>query len=57
MYGAAFVVSQVILGLSLLAVLLAIFVLIYVAIVTEKINCSIVVLFGVGLMILFGVLY
>lgn len=57
MHGAAPVASQVILGLSPLAVSLAIFVLTYAAIVTEKINRSIVALLGAGLMILSGVLH
>jgi Na+/H+ antiporter NhaD/arsenite permease-like protein len=45
-----------ILGLSPLAVSLAVFVLTYAAIVTEKINRSIIALLGAGLMIFSGVL-
>jgi Na+/H+ antiporter NhaD/arsenite permease-like protein len=48
--------TQSILGLSPLAVSLAVFVLTYAAIVTEKINRSIVALLGAGLMIFSGVL-
>lgn len=49
-------VSTVIFGLSPLAVSLAIFVLTYAVIVTEKINRSVVALLGAGLMIFAGVL-
>jgi Na+/H+ antiporter NhaD/arsenite permease-like protein len=48
--------SSVILGLSPLVVSLAVFVLTYAVIVTEKINRSIVALLGAGLMIFSGVL-
>ncbi len=48
--------STVIFGLSPLAVSLAIFVLTYAVIVTEKINRSVVALLGAGLMIFAGVL-
>ena len=48
--------AGVILGLSPLLVSLAIFVLTYAIIVTEKINRSIVALLGAGLMILSGAL-
>lgn len=50
-------VSQVILGLSPLAVALTIFVLTYVVIVTERINRSVVALLGAGLMVFSGVLH
>src|SRR5574340_678981 len=56
MHGPASPAAQVILGLSPLAVALAVFVLTYTAIVTEKINRSIVALLGAGLMIFSGVL-
>lgn len=49
--------SHVILGLSPLAVSLAIFVVTYVVIVTERINRSVVALLGAGLMIFSGVLH
>jgi Na+/H+ antiporter NhaD/arsenite permease-like protein len=49
-------VSAAILGLSPLAVSLAIFVLTYAVIVTEKINRSVVALLGAGLMVFAGVL-
>jgi Na+/H+ antiporter NhaD/arsenite permease-like protein len=48
--------TQAILGLSPLAISLAVFVLTYAAIVTERINRSIVALLGAGLMIFSGVL-
>lgn len=48
--------AQLFLGLSPLAVSLAVFVLTYAAIITEKINRSIVALLGAGLMIFSGVL-
>jgi Na+/H+ antiporter NhaD/arsenite permease-like protein len=48
--------AQIFLGLSPLAVSLTVFVLTYAAIVTEKINRSIVALLGAGLMIFSGVL-
>lgn len=49
--------SQVIFGLSPLFVSLTVFVLTYAAIISEKINRSVVALLGAGLMILTGVLY
>ncbi|MCP5278092.1 MAG: ArsB/NhaD family transporter [Thiobacillus sp.] len=49
--------SQVVLGLSPLAVSLGIFVLTYAVIVTERINRSVVALLGAGLMVLSGVLH
>jgi Na+/H+ antiporter NhaD/arsenite permease-like protein len=49
-------VAEVIFGLSPLLVSLAIFVLTYAVIVTEKINRSVVALLGAGLMIFAGVL-
>jgi Na+/H+ antiporter NhaD/arsenite permease-like protein len=49
--------SQVIFGLSPLLVSLAVFVLTYVVIITEKINRSIVALIGAGVMIFTGVLH
>jgi len=55
MHGAAST-AQLFLGLSPLAVSLTVFVLTYAAIVTEKINRSIVALLGAGLMIFSGVL-
>lgn len=57
MHGTAHTASQVIFDLSPLAVSLAIFVLTYAVIVTEKINRSIVALLGAGLMVLSGVLH
>lgn len=49
-------VSEVVFGLSPLVVSLAVFVLTYAVIVTEKINRSVVALLGAGLMIFSGVL-
>ncbi|HRH79525.1 MAG TPA: ArsB/NhaD family transporter [Thiobacillaceae bacterium] len=49
--------GEVILGLSPLAVSLAVFVLTYAVIVTERINRSVVALLGAGLMIFTGVLH
>jgi len=49
-------VSEVVFGLSPLIVSLAVFVLTYAVIVTEKINRSVVALLGAGLMIFSGVL-
>jgi len=57
MHGAAPSVSEVIFGLSPLAVSLTVFVLTYAVIVTEKINRSIVALLGAGVMIFTGVLH
>ncbi len=57
MHGATSSVSEVIFGLSPLAVSLTVFVLTYAVIVTEKINRSIVALLGAGVMIFTGVLH
>ncbi|MFA7241414.1 MAG: ArsB/NhaD family transporter [Sulfuricellaceae bacterium] len=57
MHGNAASLSQVIFGLSPLLVSLAVFVLTYAVIVTEKINRSIVALLGAGVMIFTGVLH
>jgi len=57
MHGSAANLSQVIFGLSPLLVSLAVFVLTYAVIVTEKINRSIVALIGAGVMIFSGVLH
>jgi len=57
MHGSAANMTQVIFGLSPLLVSLAIFVLTYAVIVTEKINRSIVALIGAGVMIFSGVLH
>ena len=56
MHGTASHATGVLFGLSPLLVSLAIFVLTYAVIVTEKINRSIVALLGAGLMILSGAL-
>ena len=57
MHGAAATATQVLFGLSPLLVSLAIFVLTYAIIVTERINRAIVALLGAGLMIFSGVLH
>ncbi|MGD9787223.1 MAG: SLC13 family permease [Sulfuricellaceae bacterium] len=57
MHGATPSISEVIFGLSPLAVSLTVFVLTYAVIVTEKINRSIVALLGAGVMIFTGVLH
>jgi Na+/H+ antiporter NhaD/arsenite permease-like protein len=57
MHFTAHQVSEVILGWSPLVVALAIFVLTYAVIVTERINRAIVALLGAGVMILSGVLH
>lgn len=56
-HGMTPVAGEVILGLSPLAVSLAVFVLTYAVIVTERINRSVVALLGAGLMIFTGVLH
>lgn len=57
MHGAAATATQILFGLSPLLVSLAIFVITYAVIVTEKINRAIVALLGAGLMIFSGVLH
>ncbi|MDP2786220.1 MAG: SLC13 family permease, partial [Sulfurimicrobium sp.] len=57
MHGAAATATQVLFGLSPLLVSLAIFVITYAVIVTERINRAIVALLGAGLMIFSGVLH
>lgn len=57
MHGAAEFSSRVIFGWSPLAVSLAIFLVTYAVIVTERINRSLVALLGAGLMVFAGVLH
>lgn len=57
MHGAGHATAEVILGLSPLLVALAVFVLTYAVIVTDRINRAVVTLLGAGVMILTGVLH